>query len=213
MKQTSLLGLDKLKPKHTMDRKSFLRRFGGMVGVGIFAPQLLKGVEIEETETVEPVETVEPIIKAEDFHYKFRSDEDRLLTEKFFDYLNNNNVGFVWERVTTPAFTIEDKKYGYKPAYVNTRKLRTNFNALWKEGFTSVESESLSASTITHRKYDTLDQYYDVIFFSVAQELRNQVIYKHVRKHYIYQLMFTPTMYNPFDFSPTKGIMIRSLTT
>jgi hypothetical protein len=185
-----------------MDRKGFLRRFGGMFGAALIAPQLLKGIDISDN--TEPTLKAAPkTVESNLDGYDLLSEEDRKMTEMFFKYLKDNNVGFKWERVYTPVFQLKDDR----ALQVATRRLRTNFNPLWKEGFSEVISPSPSASTLTYHQYNTLDEYYEVLFAEICTELRYNPA---PERFYIYYIMTTPTMYNPEDFTPNKGLMIRS---
>ena len=187
------------------NRRDFLRKFG--IGFGIFAisPQLLKALDrsegLEPTIQINKNTTVESIRGSLD-----ELDElDRELTEKFFNYLKNTNVGFNWERVYTPVFQL-NVEHDNKPMVVASRKFHTNFNLFWNEGFGETISDSPSASTYTYRQYDTLDEYYDVLFTQFCQELRRNPA---PNRFYIYQLRFTPHIYNPTTFEPFKGVIIR----
>jgi len=185
-----------------MDRKGFLRRFTGIIGVGILAPQLLKGIDISDN--------TEPTLKARSKSvesnfggYDLLSEEDNKMNEMFFKYLKDNNVGFKWERVYTSLFQLKDSRV----LQVATRRLPVNLNPLWKEGFTKIESPSPSACTTTHHQYNTLDEYYDVLFAEICTELRYN---PQPERHYIYCIMTTPTVYSPHDFTLNKGLMMRS---
>lgn len=186
-----------------MDRKGFLQRLIGGVGVAIIAPQALRG--LDRADGLES--TLKPSPKAREKYYKegfgYPDEESTYLTEQFFNYLKDNNVGFKWERVFSPVFELKSGR----SMQVETRKLRTGFNPLWEEGFTEIESQSISASTMTFHQYNTLDEYYQNIFLNVAREMRNTA----VDRYYVYQLNFTPTMYNPDSFLPHKGLMLRSV--
>jgi len=191
-----------------MDRKGFLQKLIGGVGVAIIAPQALR--VLDRSDGTESTLAKSPKAR-EGFYgnkdgFVYPDEESAHLTEKFFNYLKDNNVGFEWERVYTPVFELKSGK----GMYVNTRKLRTNFNPMWEAGYTEVVSSSPSAGTMTYHQYNTLDEYYDVLFAEICTELRYNPA---PERFYIYLLTFTPTMYNPEDFSPHKGLLIRSVTT
>lgn len=185
-----------------MNRGSFLKGLGGMIGVGILAPQLLKGIDISDN-TEPTLKGATKTVESNLGGYDLLSEEDSKMNEMFFKYLKDNNVGFKWERVYTPIFQLKNERV----LQVATRKLRTNLNPLWKEGFSEVISPSPSASTLTYHQYNTLEEYYEVLFAEICTELRYN---PQPERHYIYYIMTTPTMYSPEDFTPNKGIIIRS---
>lgn len=183
-------------------RRNFLKQLG--LGFGLFAvtPQLLKALDKSEgTETTFDINedtTIESLRNS----LNNLSEDDKELTEKFFEYLKKNNVGFTWERVYSPIFQLKTGKVLQVHAY----KTKTKFNENWKCGYFETSFQSLSGGTFIEHQYETIDQYYDMLFTRICSEMRKN---SNSNRFYIYQLMFSPVMYDPEYFDAERAIAIR----
>jgi hypothetical protein len=134
--------------------------------------------------------------------------DDMKLTDDFFTYLKNNidKVKFNYERVFLPsllAYSMEkyndngiehDYKICCHPRAVSTRKMRV----------------ALSEHSLLEQEDGTYIP--DFIFSSIVDELNVESLNKNGKLNsalYIYQVLTTPTVFSPEDYSPRRGIMVR----
>ena len=182
-------------------RRNFLKQLG--LGFGLFAvtPQLLKALDKSEgTETTFDINedtTIESLRNS----LNDLNEEDKELTERFFEYLKKNNVGFTWERVYSPVFKLKNK-YGGELMQVNAYKKKIKFSENWKSGY----YEIYSGDTFIKHQYETIDEYYDMLFTRICSDMRKN---SNSKRFYIYQLMLIPLMYNPVNFDTERGIVIK----
>lgn len=177
------------------NRRDFLRSIGIGVGTFMFAPQLLKGVDISsDTEPTLPKE-----FSLGDF--KDVSVEERKFTEGFFEYLKNNNVGFKWERTKSPVFQTK----GGQVFHTQRRQLITTYETNWESsGVYEVEYTNFSAATHTHYKPKSEKEYHEILYHQIS----NEILKMKPERIYIYSLAYMPLIYNPYNFEARRNIIL-----
>lgn len=117
---------------------------------------------------------------------------DSTLTSEFFNYLKNKEVDFNWERITHPMVSIDENTY----VLTRIRKLRTSY--------TCEHIQDLNLYFGTEMVKQRL------IFDSIIKEIGMICKKQNNRTIYLYELLFTSTMYHPESSEPWKGFILRS---
>lgn len=184
------------------NRRNFFKQLGGGIGMFLLSDKIITALERSpNTES-----TIKGVPEAFENVSRFdpTNSFDTKLTNGFFKYLRNNNVGFRWERAYSPVFELKNDEI----KQVNTRKLQTNYFSHWKDNeLHEIYSESFSGLTSTYYKPKTEEEYHEYLYRQICSELRKW----RKEKYYIYQLNKMPmSIIDPTDFNTINMLIIRT---
>lgn len=171
-------------------RRNFLKNFGGLIGVSLFSPSILKALDrsanTPSTLKLEDKTTVKVLNSSLDH----LNAEDRELTEQFINYLKSHNVGFKWERVYSSVFKTNDGKIHQ----TWLKATNAEYNIFWKMVKEEPKDIPLSATGFTRTWFcpKTEEEYRDMLFLKIASDIRTGLDIYNRDRIYLYHLGFTP---------------------
>jgi hypothetical protein len=190
-----------------MERRGFLSRLGLLVGAAVVTPNILQGME--KAPEPKPVPKPEVLIVNDLAVVPKDNTEplslDEQLTEGFFKYLDKH-ADFEWVRVDNPLYRKPNGQFIQIPMY----RTPANYYPLWQ-----VSAKDMEGSNWFNRKIPQSDEeYYEYFIYPEVCTMINKTRARHLKEgytdpSYLMSLHFTPIMYDPKDYSPQRGILLR----
>jgi hypothetical protein len=127
------------------------------------------------------------------------TDEERLLTYEFFEYLENNNAGFKWQRVHAPITRLKNNQV----IYVQMLYTGILYNKNWQVPEYKDTMQGVSGYTSSIFMPKTIQEYRRIIYDQICNELL-----KKEGMYYIYHLKLHSVSH---ENSPNgeMGVMLR----
>jgi len=199
-----------------MERRNFIRGFIGVIGAGIAAPQLLKGINIPEEKNIaigmdsaNETITIEPHDLGHGENNKLFREID--FTEELFQYLeeHKDEVEFKWVRERDGIFK---DRFSTRTLQCRLRKLNVQWCPEISQDFqarygrlTGIDLETTIKESIVKEIVRELEHENKITierFDAVSSEDKIVPVF------HIHQILKTPTMYDPHSFAPRTGLMI-----
>lgn len=205
-----------------MERRNFIRGFFGIIGAGIAAPQLLKGMNIPEEKNIaigidsaNKTITIEPHDLGHGENNKLFREID--FTEELFKYLeeHKDEVEFKWVRERDGIFK---DRFGTRTLQCRLRKLNVHWCPEISQDFqarygrlTGIDLETTIKENIVKEIVNELEgenrntiERFNAVSLSSYSNPEDKI----VPVFHIHQILKTPTMYDPYTYAPRTGLLI-----
>lgn len=194
-----------------MERRGFLTKLGLLAGAAVITPKILQGTENASESKPEVIIVNDSAAVVEDKTEPLSEDEQ--LTDGFFKYLEKktdrvfSDKSFQWIRVNESIYQKPNGQFIRIPIY----RTPANYYPLWKQNSELIEKD---LAFFNHKLPKTEEEYWEYFIYPEVCEMIHKTRIRHISEgysdpSYLMSLHFSPILYEPRDFVPLRGILLR----